>query len=107
MSKEHPSVFISYSWDSEEHENWVTFLAARLRENLSLIHICRTPHETANQLINNIPYPKPREINDNIPESVERIIMKLLKRNPEERYQNVGEVKRDFEKVLRLSLIHI
>ncbi|WP_296972022.1 toll/interleukin-1 receptor domain-containing protein [Tepidanaerobacter sp. EBM-38] len=33
MSKEHPSVFISYSWDSEEHENWVTFLAARLREN--------------------------------------------------------------------------
>jgi len=33
MSKEHPSVFISYSWDSEEHENWVTFLAAKLREN--------------------------------------------------------------------------
>jgi hypothetical protein len=33
MSKEHPSVFISYSWDSEEHENWVAFLAAKLREN--------------------------------------------------------------------------
>ncbi|TZE82088.1 toll/interleukin-1 receptor domain-containing protein [Calorimonas adulescens] len=33
MSKEHPSVFISYSWDSEEHENWVTVLAAKLREN--------------------------------------------------------------------------
>lgn len=32
MSKEHPSVFISYSWDSEEHENWVTVLAAKLRE---------------------------------------------------------------------------
>lgn len=61
----------------------------------------RTPHETANQLINNIPYPKPREINDNIPESVEKIILKLLKRNPEERYQNVGEVKRDFKNVLK------
>lgn len=61
----------------------------------------RTPHETANQLINNMPYPKPREINDNIPESVEGIIMKLLERNPEERYQNVREVKRDFEEVLR------
>ncbi len=33
MSKEHPSVFISYGWDSEEHENWVTVLAAKLREN--------------------------------------------------------------------------
>lgn len=61
----------------------------------------RTPYETANQLINNIPYPRPREINDNIPESVERIILKLLKRNPEERYQNVREIKRNFEEVLR------
>ena len=61
----------------------------------------RNPHETANQLINNIPYPKPREINDNIPESVEKIIMKLLKRNPEERYQNISEIKRDFEEALR------
>jgi len=61
----------------------------------------RTPHETANQLINNIPYPKPREINDNIPELVERIIMKLLKRNPEERYQNIAEIKRDFKEVLK------
>jgi len=55
-------------------------------------------------LINNMPYPKPREINDNIPESVEEIIMKLLKRNPEERYQNVREVKRDFEEVLRMEI---
>ncbi|AEF93197.1 serine/threonine protein kinase with TPR repeats [Desulfotomaculum nigrificans CO-1-SRB] len=61
----------------------------------------RTPHETANQLINNMPYPKPREINDNIPESVEKIILKLLKRSPKERYQNVGEIKRDFEVVFR------
>ncbi|MCG1012151.1 TIR domain-containing protein [Tepidanaerobacter sp. GT38] len=33
MRKEYPTVFISYSWDSEEHENWVAFLAAKLREN--------------------------------------------------------------------------
>ena len=33
MKKEYPSVFISYSWDSEEHENWVALLAAKLREN--------------------------------------------------------------------------
>lgn len=61
----------------------------------------RTPHETANQLINNMPYPKPREINDNISESIEIIIMKLLDRIPEKRYQNVGDIRRDFEKVLK------
>lgn len=57
----------------------------------------RTPHETANQLINNIPYPRPREINDNISQNIEEIILKLLKRDPEERYKNIAEVKRDLE----------
>lgn len=33
MLKEHPSVFISYSWDNEKHEDWVIVLAAKLREN--------------------------------------------------------------------------
>lgn len=61
----------------------------------------RTPHETANQVINNFPYPKPREINDNIPENVEIIILKLLNRNPEQRYQKVSEIKSDFENVLK------
>lgn len=57
----------------------------------------RTPHETANQLINNNPYPRPREINNNISLPVEEIILKLLKRDPEERYKNVAEIKRDLE----------
>lgn len=59
----------------------------------------RTPHETANQLINNIPYPLPREINDNISPAVEQVILKLLKRDPKERYQNVLEIKRDLENI--------
>ena len=29
----HPKVFISYSWDSEEHKKWVLYLATKLREN--------------------------------------------------------------------------
>jgi len=60
----------------------------------------RTPHETANQLINNTPYPRPREINDNISPAVEVIILKLLKRDPEERYQSVSEIKKDLNYVL-------
>ena len=56
-----------------------------------------TPHETANQLINNTPYPRPREINDNISEKVEEVILTLLKRNPEDRYKNIVEVKNDLE----------
>lgn len=60
----------------------------------------RTPHETANQLINNIPYPKPREINDNISDGIEQIILKLLKRSPEERYQNICDIKKDIEVAL-------
>lgn len=60
----------------------------------------RTPHETANQIIHNIPYPKPREINDNIPKDIEWIVLKLLQRDPEERYKCVKDVKVDFESAL-------
>jgi tetratricopeptide (TPR) repeat protein len=60
----------------------------------------RTPHETANQLINNTPYPRPREINDNISLLVEEVILKLLKRDPEERYKDVVEIKKDLENTL-------
>lgn len=60
----------------------------------------RTPHETANQLINNVPYPKPREINENISLAVESVILKLLKRDPSERYQSVSEVKNDLKNIL-------
>lgn len=31
--KKHPEVFISYSWDSEEHKKWVRELATRLRHD--------------------------------------------------------------------------
>ncbi len=57
----------------------------------------RTPHDTANQLINNIPYPKPREINDNVSESLERVILKALQRNPEDRYGSIQELRIDLE----------
>lgn len=57
----------------------------------------RTPHDTANQLINNTPYPKPREINNNISELTEDVILKALQRNPEDRYQNISQLRNDLK----------
>ncbi len=53
----------------------------------------RTPHETPIQVINNIPFPKLREINDNISRDMEDIILKALQRNPEDRYQSIDDFK--------------
>jgi serine/threonine protein kinase len=55
----------------------------------------RTPHETPIQVINNAPFPKPREINDNISLELEEVIMRALQRNPEDRYQNIDSFKDD------------
>lgn len=59
----------------------------------------RTPHETPIQVINNVPFPRPREINDNISKDMENIIMKALERNPEDRYQNIDQFITDIKKL--------
>jgi len=61
----------------------------------------RTPHETPIQVINNGPFPRPREINDNIPIEVQNIILKALERNPDNRFNCID----DFIKaILELSV---
>lgn len=57
----------------------------------------RTPYETSFQLLEGKTYPRPREINDNIPEEVENIILKALSRNPEERYKNIKEFRSELD----------
>lgn len=47
-----------------------------------------------------MPYPKPREINNNITEELEKIILKALERNPEYRYQKVLDLKHDLKNVI-------
>jgi serine/threonine protein kinase len=44
--------------------------------------------------------PPPTTINDRIPETLERVVMKSLERDPEVRYQDAGEMLRDLERVL-------
>jgi serine/threonine-protein kinase len=46
------------------------------------------------------PPPSPRSINPQIPEEVERILLKALEKNPIQRYRNVDELRKDFEATL-------
>jgi serine/threonine protein kinase len=43
----------------------------------------------------------PREVNPRVPESLERVIMKALAREPDERYQDAGQMQRGLERFLR------
>jgi len=43
----------------------------------------------------------PREINPRVPEVLDRVVMKALARNPDERYQDAGQMQRGIEKILR------
>ena len=43
----------------------------------------------------------PRAVNPRVPEALDRVIMKALARNPEERYQDAGQMQRGIEKILR------
>jgi serine/threonine protein kinase len=43
----------------------------------------------------------PREINPRVPEPLDRVVMKALARNPDERYQDAGQMQRGIEKILR------
>ncbi|MGH9856401.1 MAG: Stk1 family PASTA domain-containing Ser/Thr kinase, partial [Acidobacteriota bacterium] len=46
------------------------------------------------------PPPSPRSINPQIPEEVERIILKALEKTPTHRYRTVHEMRREFESAL-------
>ncbi|MCZ0755607.1 protein kinase domain-containing protein [Anoxybacillus sp. J5B_2022] len=60
----------------------------------------KTPHDTYFNVIHNVPFPKPRELNDSITPSMEKVIMKALERNPEIRYQSVTDFRAEFKKAV-------
>lgn len=43
----------------------------------------------------------PRDLNPRVPEALDRLIMKALAREPQERYQDAGQLHRGIEKILR------
>ncbi len=60
----------------------------------------KTPHDTYFNVIHNVPFPKPRELNDSITPSMEKVIMKALERKPEIRYQSVTDFRTEFKKAV-------
>src|SRR5207253_78959 len=50
--------------------------------------------------VRNVDIPRPRQVNPAIPEEVERIIMKMLARDAEDRYQWCSEVVADLQRYL-------
>ena len=44
---------------------------------------------------------KAREINPRVPEALDRVIMKALARDPDDRYQDAGQMQRGLERFLR------
>jgi len=43
----------------------------------------------------------PRDVNPRVPENLDRVIMRALARNPDERYRDAGQMQRGIEKILR------
>jgi serine/threonine protein kinase len=43
----------------------------------------------------------PREINARVPEALDRVIMKALAREPDDRYEDAGQMQRGLERILR------
>lgn len=52
------------------------------------------------------PFDEPRLVNPHIPQSVENIILKSMRKNPAERYQSAAEMMRDLETCLSAERVH-
>lgn len=50
------------------------------------------------------PLPMPRTVNPSLPESIERVILRALAKNPDDRYQNVGEMLTDLKQAMGMPL---
>lgn len=53
------------------------------------------------------PPPSPRDFNSSVPLSLEMIILRSLRKDPEDRYQGLGEFIADFEHFLKRSSLHV
>ncbi|MFC5532349.1 Stk1 family PASTA domain-containing Ser/Thr kinase [Cohnella yongneupensis] len=52
------------------------------------------------------PFEEPRKVNPYIPQSVENIILKAMRKNPQERYQSAAAMHKDLETCLQPTRMH-
>ncbi len=52
----------------------------------------------------NEPPPPPRDVNPDVPEIIDRIVIKSLAKNPDERYQHVGAMLNDLKRAMGVTL---
>ncbi len=63
--------------------------------------VCTGTELTILELVRQCQITPPREINPRVPEALDRVIMKALAREPDERYQDAGQMQRGLERFLR------
>jgi serine/threonine-protein kinase len=63
-----------------------------------------TPIALAIQQINE-PIPLPRDVNPNLPESIQKVLLRALSKDPEQRYPSILSFNHAFQKTLKLSLL--
>lgn len=66
--------------------------------------VAETPIAIAIQQIN-APLPRPRELNPDLPESVEAILMKALSKDPDQRYPSIMAFNHAFQRALKIAKI--
>jgi len=62
----------------------------------------RTPYQTIPEIVNRMPFPRPGELNGDIPELLEAVILKALSELPENRYQQPQAMAVNLKKCLKL-----
>ncbi len=63
--------------------------------------VCSGTELTILELVRRCQITRPREVNHRVPEALDRVIMKALAREPDERYQDAGQMQRGLERFLR------
>lgn len=64
----------------------------------------RLPHDTLAQVVRHTPFASPRELNSSISPKIEDVTMKCLKREPEERWTTVEELRCAFQEAQQAQL---
>ena len=52
----------------------------------------RFPYENTTQLINRVPFPRPRDLNPSIPDDINQVVMKCLEKRPRDRFPSGVEL---------------